>query len=226
MKLSDFYKKNASDQWFSTPSKRGSIHQLLEKRGFSIYSRPGFIEKYSDLEIPVNVTELSRGSSLPSPLPDFQTTFIAKYHFEFKGIEFDGKFLSDITSNFMKLMPGQEKYLVSLHDSSYLFAVKEEITFDDVFTVARSWSIDCFIGVFDSSQKMCFVFDAEFGVAYFSFATDYLPSDIKEFSESFNATFENDFVQNGVKRTGADPGRIAEYYEKVVLPAIQLQRYD
>lgn len=219
MKLSEFYTPNASDQWFSSPTKGGSIHQRLAERDYSVLSQTDFLANYPDLSIPLKKTELSWGSILPSPLTDFETTFIAKYHFEFRETEFNGKLLSEISNELMRLMPGSEKYLVSLNDSDFLFSVTDKVEFEDVFIVAIDWDIDCYIGVFDSSQKMCFVFDAEFGIAYFSFHPDYLPDGIQEFTESFNSEFEREFVQNGKFRTGADPERIAEYYEKVVLPA-------
>ena len=120
----------------------------------------------------------------------------------------------------MKILSGKSKFLISLNPAHYLFAVASDIDFTNVFDVARNWSIDCQIGVFDETEKVMFVFDPEFGLIYYSFDSACAPSNFDDFSSFFNTEVKSTFVSQGKERTGADKDRIRNYFDTVIAPAI------
>ena len=220
MKFTDLHDDDASEQWFSAASKRGSIHEVLQRKEYSVVGRQALQTEYPHLELPVEMTRLSFGAVVPRPLSNYRNAFLARYHFDLKSMEYGGERVDELLTRWMGLMPGDEQYLASLNPSEYLFAATERVRFEDVSGVARCWNLDCWIGVLDNSGKMLFVFDAEFGVTYLSFHPDCSPDGFDIFAQKSNAEFKEVFARDGKLRTGADQERIKEYYERVVAPGL------
>jgi len=82
------------------------------------------------------------------------------------------------------------------------------------------WELNAYVGVFDASATMMFVFDAEFGVVYCSFDPACLPENFEDFAKTFNARFAEVFVRDARFRTGADPVRAEEYYRRAFAPVM------
>jgi len=190
-------------------------NNLLLAKGFTIIDQATLLNDYSKLKMPIENVRLSWHNAVPRPIVKYSNSFLAMYPDDLETIEYRGEKLSDLVTRWMSLMPGTEKYLVSLNESNYLFTVSNKIKVDDVLCVANSWNIDCFLGVFDDSQTMMFVFDVEFGVVYFSFDPSHIPEGYDRVAEHYCKQFEKEFVQDAEIRTGADADRVLEYYQKV-----------
>ncbi len=220
MKIVDLYNDDASDFWFALKKPKGSIHENLKSNGFRIVEREELGSTYANLEVPAEWVQLSWGSTLPCPNPQHCTTCIAHYPDELTSATFANEPLDKILNRWMASMSGQEKYIVSLSAKDYFFATAPKVCVEDVLTVSSVWKIDSFIGVFDDSGMLMFIFDIEFGAIYLSFNQSVQPAGIEDFSATFNEAFREVFVRDAKLRTGANPARAEEYYRKVALPAI------
>ena len=218
LKVSDFYADSASEQWFTTPSrKNGSLHDQLQARGFTLIDRPTLESDYQNLVAPLETVDLSYAESIPTPTPGYKSAFFTGYAFEIRKNKFKDRLISDVLNEWLNTTLGDEKYLISLFPKSYLVTKARTIEFDDIFNITRAWDLDCFIGVFDRTGKTMFVFSQEFALVHVSFDPNNIPAEFDNVSELFdNAGFVNDVVGRGGNRE-----RIEEYYKTVVKPFIQ-----
>lgn len=143
-----------------------------------------------------------------------KNTYLDKEISELPSSTYNSEKLSELVSKWMGLLPGKAKYLVSLNPDDYLVTTCEIIKLEDMLAVARTWKIDSWIGVFDESCTMSFIFDIEFGLAITSFDPSCTPDGYTEFSRTFNSEFKEVFVRDAKIRTGADSLRVEEYMEK------------
>lgn len=219
IRVSDFYVDSASEQWFTTPSRKsGSVHEQLKARNFTLIDRPTLKADYQDLNAPVEMVDLSYAVSIPAPTLGFKTTFMPGYAYEFRRRKFKDRMLSDVLTVWMNSTLSNEKYLMSLFPKSYLLAKANSIDFDNIFEITRLWSVDAFIGVFDKTGKAMFVFAQEYGVVHVSFEPSNVPAEFDEVSDQVDKA---GFLKDMQGRTGGDPDRIKEYYNTVVKPVIQ-----
>lgn len=215
MKISEFYSDEASEQWFNTRYGEPTIHESLIERGYKILDRQSLKHTHAEQVIPTNQIQLSWGGSIPTPPAIFKNTFLAKELYELRGLTYRSETVSDLISRWMQSLPANEKYLVSLNPKNYLVATAEQIHYDDIFTVSRTWNIDSWIGVFDKECTSVFIFDLEFDVVIVSFSPSSTPEGYAQFSQTFNNEFNEIFVRDAKLRTGADPLRAQEYMDKI-----------
>jgi len=220
LNVSRFYDENATDEWFTMVLREKSVHEKLISKGFTIIDRKTLNSDYSSFEAPVGITNLSYADSIPTPTPGFISTFMMGYSYQIENTLCNDKKLSEILTEWMAAMPGKNKYLMSLFPKSYLFAKSESITYSDVFDVALEWTPDCFIGVFDDSKKMMFVFSEEFHVTHVSFDPEYLQPGMSDISDKFKSVLNKGFVKDCAGRTGGNRERLEEYYCSVIQPFV------
>jgi len=216
--VSDFYTDSASEQWFTTASRnKGSLHEQLQARGFTLIDRSTLESDYQYLSAPVKTIDLSYAASIPTPTPGYKNAFVTGFAFEIRKIKFKDRLLSDVLTEWLNTSLDEDKYLMSLVPETYLLAKAKSIDFDDIFNLTRGWDVDCIIGVFDSAGKAMFVFAQEYGVVHVSFDPDNIPLEFADVSSLFDS---DGFVKDAQGRTGGDPDRIDEYYNTVVKPFI------
>ncbi len=215
MKISKFYTDDASEQWFNKNYGKPSVHDALADKGFEIIDRKTLLTTYAEQELPTNQLQFSWGGSFPSPKENYTNTFIAKEIYEIGKTKYQSEYLSELLSKWMRCMPKGKKFLISLNPKNYLVATAKLIEYSDVFTVYRTWNLDSWIGVFDKSCSMVFIFDVEFGIVITSFAPATAPEEYEEFSHFYNRDFREVFVRDAKSRTGADPSRAQEYMYKI-----------
>lgn len=215
MKISNFYTNNASEQRFNKKYGKPSIHDELTLRGFNVIDRKTLSNSFVEQELPTNQLPFSWGGSFPSPANNYTNTFLAKEMYEVGKSKYQSDLLSELFSRWMRLMPAGQKFMISLNPQHYLVATAESIEYSDVFMVYRTWNVDSWIGVFDKSCSMVFIFDIEFGVVITSFDPATAPEGYEEFSQFYNDEFRNIFVRDAKLRTGADPSRAKEYMDKI-----------
>jgi len=133
---------------------------------------------------------------------------------------YHGESYEILIDRWMGLLPCATRYLASLEESNYLFSVADRVTVADVHEVTGKWDLEAFVGVFDESNTMVFVFDGEFGCIYMSCVTERMPDGFEEFANIVNAEFQEVFVRDAKLRTGADPARAEEYFRVALEPAI------
>lgn len=217
LNVTDFYTASASDEWFTRSSLRKvALHDQLEARGFTLIDRPTLESKYKNLKVPASTVDLSYAPSIPTPKPDLKSAFAIGNAYEIRKRTFKDRMLSDVITEWLNTTLGDEKYIMSLSSNSYLVAKADSIDFEDIFTVIRGWSIDCFIGVFDKTGKTMFVFAEEFSVISVSFDPNNTPAEFTEVSSQFDS--EN-FVTEVTAR-GGNLDRVEEYYEAAVKPFV------
>ena len=188
---------------------------MLVDRGFKIIEKGSLQTEYTTLNMPLSMVPMSWGGRIPCPLDGTANTYLAKTLFELKKSTYQNQHISDLISTWMQKLPGKNKYLVSLNQKDYLVAVSESINVEDVLTVAKTWNIDSYIGVFDDTCSTCFVFDVEFGLTLISFEPSNAPAGYEQFSQTFNKEFKKFFARDAKLRTGADPARAKEYLERI-----------
>lgn len=217
--VSKFYEPNASDQWFTTPYLReqGSIQDQLKKRGFTFIDRSTLDSAYQTLEAPVNFIDLSYAKSVPLPSTGLKNVFVAGYAQNIKHTKVDDRDLGDILTDCISTALSGEIFVMSLFPKSYFLATAPAVSFEDIYDIARTWSIDCFIGVFDASNKSVFVFAEEYGLAHFSVDSNREIADIDVLEKAFSESFAKD-VDGYLWPTTGDEARLREYYKKVVEP--------
>lgn len=215
MKISKFYNQSASEDWFDKRYGEPSVHESLKERGFRIVDRQRLQSDHSEQEMPTEQAVFSWGGNFPCPPSNFKNTFLPKELFELRNSTFKTQKLSVLISNWMRKVPTQEQYLISLNQDNFLVTTADNIDFEDVFVVSRSWNLDSWIGVFDKSCTMSFIFDLEFDVVIASFAPSSVPDGYEEFSRFYNDEFREVFVRDAKFRTGADPSRAQEYMDKI-----------
>jgi len=220
MNIASIYRKDASEQWFELEYGSRSVHDNLRHRGFEIIGRPLLLSSYAQLTIPIDRAELSWGAILPCPLKGRSTAFVAAYPYDLKSMYHDGESLESLVNRWLGMMPCQTKFLASLHESAYLVSAARSIAIADVHEVTGIWNIDAYVGVFDESSSMIFVFDVEFGSVYVSFDDNCLPDGFEDFARVANAKFRDVFVRDAKFRTGADPARAEEYFRVALEPAM------
>jgi len=218
--VSKFFDESATDESFARVLREKSVHEKLILNGFTIIDRNTLNSEYSSLEAPVGIVNLSYANSIPTPTPGFVSTFMMGYANQIKNTRSNNKYLSDVLTDWMEAMPGKNKYLMSLFPKSYLFAKSRSITYNDIFDVALEWTPDCFIGVFDETQKMMFVFSEEFNVTHVSFDPKYVQSGMSDISDRFNLVLNQGFVEECIGRTGGNRERLEEYYKSVIEPFV------
>lgn len=218
--VSSFFDKDASDLWFTTDSRLGSVHEKLKNRGFTIIDRVTLNSDYHDLQAPVCTVNLSYYNEIPAPDPRLTNTFIMGRAFNLNKTKLNDMGLNELLSDWMQSMPGKDKYVMSLFPKSYLLAKSDSINFDDIWGITREWGIDCFIGVFDDSQKMMFVFAEEYGVVYLGFDPSMVPNNFAEVSTVFDGVVKDGFVDKCRYFTSGDPARLEEYYRSVIVPFV------
>jgi len=220
MKLTNFYDDDASTQWFSTRYNKLSVHESLLQRNYQIIDKETLRETVSDLEIPISMAKMSWGGRIACPKEGFTNTYIAKEMYDYTQDMHESQLLSEIMSNWMQDYLSGTKYLISLNPAHYLVTTANNITFDDVFTVSRAWSIDCYLAVFDETGSAVFIFDSEFWVTTASFASAPLSDEVQAFSKKYNDEFNEIFIRDNHLLSHADPERAQEYFDKLISPSI------
>lgn len=215
MKLTDYFNKDASTDWFSKPYRELSVHESLSNKNFKIIDRETLLRDSSHVEIPVSLEQLSWNSKIPRPKEDKINTYIAKELCDLKEDKFNSQILSDIISSWMRDKLTGTKYLVSLNPEHYLVASSDTVAFEDVFTVSLAWSIDSWIGVFDEAGTLSFIFDTEFWVTIMSCDPSILTKEIQDFSTYYNDEFKEIFIRDNHLLSHADPERVQEYFERI-----------
>ena len=221
LNIGKFYDKAASDSWFTIPGRqRGSVHDQLQDRDFTLIDRPTLESDYQYLEAPTRTVDLSYAKSIPTPTPGYKTAFLTGYAYDIKNTKLKEQSLGDLMTEWLNAKLNGEIFVMSLIPESYLLAKGNSIEFEDIFNITRLWGIDCIIGVFDQSNKSMFVFAQEFGLTHISFSPDHVPDNFDEVSAPFENVVKEGFVKEAQGRTGADGKRLEEYYEVVVKPFI------
>ena len=220
LNVSSFFDKNATDESFTRVLREKSVHEKLVSNGFTIIDQKTLDTEYASLEAPVGIVNLSYANSIPTPTPGFVSTFMMGYAYQIKNTQCNDKYLSEFLTEWMEAMPGKYKYLMSLFPKNYLFAKSKSITYNDIFDVALEWTPDCFIGVFDDSKKMMFVFSEEFHVTHVSFDPRYVQSGMSDISDRFKLVINDGFVSDCKARTGGNRKRLEEYYQSVIVPFV------
>lgn len=216
--VNEFYDSSATEQWFTMQLRQGSIHDNLKSRGFTLIDREKLRSEYKDLKAPVSTANLSYANKIPAPHPNFEHQFILGRAYDLKSGRQGSKAVSELLTNWMETMPGDTHYLMSLHPSSYLLAKCKSVTFEDIFNITRVWGVDCFIGVFDETAKMMFVYAEEYGVVHVSVD----PSMELTKKEDVKNKFDSDVREGIVKKleyiTSGETIRLNEYYKAVITP--------
>ncbi len=214
--LSNFYAEDTQEVWFTRTKKvRPSVHDLLLAEGMSLISKPELAESYSELLVPFDIKTSPWNTALPVVPHHNHNTYIAHNVRSLKDIEYEGDYLFDCIERYMDLLLGKTKYLVSLHSVDYLVATGTSVSLTSICEVARQWHLECYIGLFDDSGKSCFLFDGEFETIVCSFSPDAVPAGYDRFSKYFTDEFNETFVRDARKRTGANPERAKGYYETI-----------
>lgn len=220
MKLANFYNDEASEQWFSEKYNKLSVHESLLKKSFQIINKESLSQTVGDVEIPISLMAMSWGGCVPCPKEGCTSTFIAGQMFDLTVDVHETQSLSKILSNWMLEFLSGTKYLISLNPAHYLVATADNIEFDDVFTVSKAWSIDCYIGVFDETGSAAFIFDTEFWVTTASFASMPESDEVRAFCKKYNDEFKEIFIRDNHLLSHAAPERTQEYFDKVISGAI------
>lgn len=219
MKLANFYDDDASEQWFSEQYNKLSVHESLLQKNFQIINRESLHQTVGELEVPISLAAMSWGGRIPYPKEGCTNTHIARQMYDLTADMHESQSLSKILSNWMQAYLKDTKYLISLHPAHYLVTTADKIEFDDVFTVSKAWSIDCFLGVFDETGSVVFIFDTEFWVTTASFTSMPLSVEIQAFSKKYNDEFNEIFIRDNHLLSHADPKRTQEYFDKAISPA-------
>lgn len=217
MKLANFYDTDASSEWFTKKFSKMemAVHDLLRQSDYQIVEKEMLQRDFGDVEIPLSLASMSWGGGIPRPAEGRCSTFIAKEMAYFKKDTYKSQSLSNILSTWMQEKLTGTKFLVSLNPAQFLVATSNDIEFVDVFTVSRTWSFDSWIGVFDDTQSILFLFDIEFSVVIISCDPTIVSDEMKSFFNDYNSEFEEIFVRDAKFRSGIDPLRAQEYFDKV-----------
>ncbi len=220
VRLSEFYKDNASDQWFSTNYGKLSVHDDLRNRGYDVIEQNELDTLHSDLTAPFGIVDLPFKDSIPVPLKEFSNAFLSGRAFDLNQAQYFQRKISDLLTEWMTTLSGGNNYLVSLFPSTYLVAKSKSITFDDVFMVTRTWGIDCFIGVFNESNTAMFIFSQEFGWANVSFKQSCAPPELRGLANEFRQKLDDDIVRLHWDYMGGERSRHQAYYQNAIEPFV------
>lgn len=214
--IANFYSSDASTFWFELETQNGSAHANLSDLGFKLITKKSLEVEYSNVTAPIEIKSLSFGRSLPLPCSSFTTACIAKYAKELKESKWQDQTLDAVLNDWMRSMPGHNKYIASLNPENYLFATSSSASLEAVLAVQKSWNIDSYLAVFDDTAEVAFIFDHEFGAVYVSYGATTKPKSFEAFAHRFNNEFKSSFAYDAKVRTGADPARAQEYLQVVV----------
>ncbi|MBX2836790.1 MAG: hypothetical protein KTR35_08040 [Gammaproteobacteria bacterium] len=216
MNIQEFYDSEASEEWFTKKRAGESIHDYLIEKGFYIQDISIITAAGIDLDVPVEVLELSWGKTIGHLLGNDNSAFLMQHPYELKKLQYEGSLISELVTSWLSEMAVGKLTLLSLDPSSFLYAnTANKIDFEDIFRIVKGWKLDCMFGIYDENKDVRIVFDAEFEIVYFSFSSAFTPSGFDKFSSHFNKEFKEKFVRDAKLRTGADPDRAAEYFEKL-----------
>jgi len=215
MKLASLYDPDASSEWFSKKFRKMTVHDSLRQSDYQIVEKEFLQRDFGDVEIPLSLASMSWGGRIPRPAEGRSSTFIAKQMAYLKKDIYESQSLSNIISTWMHEKLAGTKFLVSLNPAQFLVATSNNVEFEDVFTVSRTWDIDSWIGVFDATQSFLFLFDVEFSVVIISCDPTIVSDEMKSFFNDYNSEFEEIFVRDAKLRSGIDPVRAQEYFDKV-----------
>lgn len=110
MKLSNFYNKDASEEWFTKRNgKRPCVHETLIERGFEVVGKEALHEYCAEPELPFSMMSFSWGGVAPSPQMGLKNTYLAKDASELSGVIHNSMNLSELMSKWMGLLPGTKK---------------------------------------------------------------------------------------------------------------------
>ncbi len=221
IKVNDFFTEDASERWFTESYDIEPVHDKLKSAGYTIVDRERLGTDYKDMMAPFETIELSFSKKEPVPPSNFRTAMMLGQSFHLEKTEKEGVCMKDVLDEWMQLLRGDEKYLMSLIPKSYLFATSSSVAFDDIENITRSWVIDCFIGVFDSTHEIVFVYAEEWGMVYVGFATSNVPPKFDLVQDVFEAKTRSGYVKANQAVTAGQRERIEEYYQKVVIPVME-----
>jgi len=214
LNLDQLYNTDASESWFTKPYQKLSVHESLTQRGFKIVDRASLQNNYGDIEIPATMTEVSWGSLIPRPKVGKISTFVAGQMYDLQEKKYGSQSLSKIVTTWMQEYLNGRIFLISLNPAHYLVTTTNDVSFKDVFSVSRVWSIDSWIGVFDESGSFSFIFDTEFWATIISCEPMQASSELHIFFDFYNNEFDEIFIRDNHLLSGADAPRAQEYYEK------------
>ncbi len=133
IKVNDFFTEDASDGWFSKSLGRtGPIHDKLKSAGYSIVDRERLGVDYKDMMAPFDTAEFPYSKNESVPSSNFRTVMMLGRAFDLKKTEKEGACMKDVLDEWMQLLRGDEKYIMSLFPKSYLFATSSSVSFDDI----------------------------------------------------------------------------------------------
>ncbi len=222
IKVNDFFTEDASDMWFAESYGRTDpVHDKLKSAGNLIVDRERLGKDYKDTMAPFDIVDLAFGARVPVPPSGFRTAMILGRIIDLKKTEKEGICMKDVLDEWMQLLRGDEKYIMSLNPKDYLFATSSSVSFEDIENITYSWVIDCYIGIFDSAHEIVFAYNEEWGMVYVGFAMSNVPPQFDLVRDVFEAKTRSGYVEANQVVTAGQRERVEEYYQKVVMPVTE-----